>query len=57
MSKPRPSRLPSLHPHAAGIDIGSEFHFVAVPADCDAEPVRKFGAFTVDLEAPITPPV
>ena len=28
------------HPNAAGIDIGSASHFVAVPPDCDDEPVR-----------------
>lgn len=48
---PAVASLPSLHPSAAGIDVGSEFHFVAVPADRDAQPVRKFGAFTVDLQA------
>ncbi|HEV7508894.1 MAG TPA: IS110 family transposase [Thermoanaerobaculia bacterium] len=34
---------------AAGIDIGASSHFVAVPADRDAEPVREFAAFTDDL--------
>jgi hypothetical protein len=29
------------HWHAAGIDIGSESHFVAAPPDCDDEPVRN----------------
>jgi hypothetical protein len=37
--------------NAAGIDIGSEFHFVAVPPDRDEQPVRRFSAFTVDLLA------
>ena len=37
-------------PDAAGIDVHSEFHFVAVPPGRDAEPVRRFGAFTEDLE-------
>jgi len=39
------------HPHAAGIDIGSASHFVAVPPDRDDEPVREFPSFTVDLHA------
>lgn len=41
--------LPIVHRHAAGIDIGSTFHVVAVPADVDEEPVRKFQSFTGDL--------
>jgi len=39
------------HPNAAGIDIGSATHFVAVPPDRDDEPVRAFPSFTVDLYA------
>jgi transposase len=39
------------HPNAAGIDIGSAAHYVAVPADRDDEPVREFPSFTVDLNA------
>ena len=38
-----------VHPLAAGIDIGSQFHVVAVPEDLDAEPVRTFSTFTNDL--------
>jgi transposase len=38
------------HPNAAGIDIGSASHYVAVPADRDDEPVREFASFTVDLQ-------
>lgn len=38
------------HPHAAGIDIGSASHFVAVPPDRDDQPVREFPSFTADLE-------
>jgi transposase len=37
------------HPNAAGIDIGSASHYVAVPADRDDEPVREFASFTADL--------
>ena len=39
------------HPNAAGIDIGSAAHFVAVPPDRDDEPVREFPSFTEDLFA------
>lgn len=38
------------HPNAAGIDIGSAMHYVAVPPDRDDEPVREFKSFTADLE-------
>ena len=37
------------HPNAAGVDIGSASHYVAVPADRDDEPVREFASFTADL--------
>ena len=49
--KPSPSRqaLTITHPNAAGIDIGSASHFVAVPADRDDHPVREFPSFTADL--------
>jgi transposase len=38
------------HPNAAGIDIGSASHYVAVPPDRDDEPVREFASFTADLQ-------
>jgi len=41
--------LTIVHRRAAGIDIGSTFHVVAVPADIDDEPVRTFRSFTGDL--------
>jgi hypothetical protein len=41
--------LPLLHPDAAGIDIGAEEMFVAVPADRATESVRSFATFTRDL--------
>ena len=37
------------HPNAAGIDIGSAAHFVAVPPERADEPVREFASFTADL--------
>ena len=42
--------LPVIQDRAAGIDIGSRFHVVAVPADLTDVPVRTFQAFTADLE-------
>jgi transposase len=41
--------LVTLEPHAAGVDIGAEEIYVAVPADRDESPVRCFGTFTRDL--------
>jgi transposase len=41
--------LPQVNANAAGIDVGAASHFVAVPADRDAEPVREFATFTGDL--------
>jgi len=41
--------LEVLHRDAAGIDIGNESHFVAIPPDRDSEPVREFGSWTADL--------
>jgi transposase len=41
--------LERVNPNAAGIDCGSDMHYVAVPADRDPEPVRCFKTFTVDL--------
>jgi transposase len=45
------SSLPTIHLNAAAVDIGSEEHWVAVPADRDSKPVRRFTAFTDDLYA------
>ena len=44
-----PSRLERMSPNAAGVDCGSEAHYVAVPPDRDATPVRSFTTFTTDL--------
>lgn len=46
-----PSPLNQINLDAAGIDVGSEFHFVAVPSDRDLKPVQRFAAFTADLRA------
>jgi transposase len=40
-----------LEPNAAGIDIGATEIYIAVPADRDAHPVRRFATFTEDLVA------
>jgi len=42
--------LPPLNLNASGIDVGNEEHWVAVPANRDAEPVRSFGTFTADVK-------
>jgi hypothetical protein len=46
---PQQRTLLTIHPYAAGIDIGSRFHVVAVPPDLDPEPVRTYQSFTEDL--------
>lgn len=45
------SLLEKVHLNAAGIDIGAESHWVAVPEDRDEKPVREFRSFTHDLHA------
>lgn len=42
--------LETINLYAAGIDIGSESHYVAVPEELDDQPVREFPVFTADLE-------
>ena len=42
--------LEVVHPDAAGIDIGNEAHYVAVPPARDSQPVRRFGCTTVKLK-------
>jgi transposase len=43
--------LEVIHPDAAGIDIGNESHYVAVPSSRDSQPVRRFGCTTAELKA------
>jgi transposase len=45
------SAITLTHPNAAGIDIGSASHYVAVPPDRDDQPVREFKSFTDDIHA------
>lgn len=42
---------PRIHAHAAGVDLGSNEHWVAVPEGVGGPSVRRFGTFTGDLEA------
>ena len=42
---------PLINPNAAGVDLGSREHWVAVPDDRAKQHVRCFGTFTSDLEA------
>ena len=42
--------LEVVHPQAAGIDIGNESHYVAVPPNLDPQPVRCFGCTTAELK-------
>jgi transposase len=44
------SGLTIVHPDAAGIDVGNDSHFVAVPSGRDAQPVQEFGSWTADLQ-------
>jgi transposase len=44
-----PEHLEQVNLNAAGIDIGSDRHFAAVPVGRDTVSVREFGAFTGDL--------
>ena len=48
-SEDLPSSLKHVHLNAAGIDVGSESHYVAVPSNRNEHPVRMFSAFTRDL--------
>ena len=48
-----PPELRTVNLNAAGVDVGADRHFVAVPEGRDPEghTVRSFGAFTADLHA------
>ena len=46
-----PPQRATVNLHAAGVDVGAEEHWAAVPACDDAQPVRRFGANTADREA------
>ena len=46
-----PPQLATVNLHAAGVDVGAEEHWAAVPACDDSQPVRRFGAHTAALDA------
>lgn len=46
--------LQIIHAHAAGIDVGKETHYVAVPPDRDAKPVQFFASCTEGLQQMVT---
>jgi len=48
LQSPNPG-LEIIHRNAAGIDVGSGSHFVAVPPDRDVQPIREFGSWTAAL--------
>ncbi len=41
--------LSVVNPNAAGIDVGSRSHYVAIPAHCGDDTVREFGCLTPEL--------
>jgi transposase len=45
------SQLRRVNPRAAGIDIGSASHWVAIDPSLAQQPVREFAAYTRDLQA------
>ncbi len=52
VSKRKVSRSATkLNPNAAGIDLGSTIHYVAVAPEHDENPVRHFGTYTEELQA------
>lgn len=53
MSKVRNSQLEKLNLFATGVDIGSRYHFIAIPAELCDENIREFRTFTEDLQSAI----
>lgn len=51
MKKKQTTAFPVLYPNAAGIDIASKEHYVAVNPEKCSESIRSFGCFTEDLKA------
>lgn len=43
------TKLSIVNPNAAGIDVGADEVYVAVPADRDPQPIRSFGTSTPEL--------
>lgn len=45
-----PKGLEVIHPDSAGIDVGSQRHYVSVPESRGTDAVRSFGCYTPELE-------
>ncbi len=50
MKTKKAKAFPIIYPNAAGIDISSKEHYVAVNPDASSEPIKSFGCFTEDLK-------
>ena len=50
-----PKSFPIINMNAAGIDIVSGEHYVAVPEDRDEQPVRRFGYVCLLLREAVSP--
>jgi transposase len=51
MKAKKTKAFPIIYPNAAGIDISSKEHYVAVNPDLTPNSIRAFGCFTEDLKA------
>ena len=51
MKEKKSKAFPIIYPNAAGIDISSKEHYVAVNPDSADIPIRAFGSFTEDLHS------
>jgi transposase len=49
MKEKNAKAFPIIYPNAAGIDIASKEHYVAVNPNVNPNPIRVFGSFTEDL--------
>jgi hypothetical protein len=49
--QPRNDGMPKIRPLVAGIDVGSEKHFVCAPTGDGGTEMRVFGTTTPDLQA------
>lgn len=50
-AKTKPQAFSLIRPDCAGIDLGSDKHYVAVPSDRSDPDVATYGCFTADLRA------
>jgi len=51
MKEKKSKAFPIIYPNAAGIDVSSKEHYVAVNPDSSDKPIRAFGSFTEDLHS------